>query len=86
MIEAKTVHSQETLERLGIAPSMTLGDCDAIHKRHGLRLLKSGAWEIATVLGGLEAEIAALQADNAKLWAEIQRLRTECKRYSEIHY
>jgi regulator of replication initiation timing len=89
MIEAKTVHSQETLERLGIAPSMTLGDCDAIHKRHGLRLLKSGAWEIATVLGGLEAEIAALQTqcesfsafllairgENAKLRAENKKLR-----------
>jgi regulator of replication initiation timing len=54
--------------------AMSRKDCRAIYGRHGLTLDDSEHW-IATVLGGLEAEIAALQAENAKLRAENKKLR-----------
>jgi hypothetical protein len=71
-----------------VHPKMSPIDDMTIRARHGLNLV-DGFGEIATVLGGLEAEIAALQAtcesyaaeligvrgENAKLRAENTRLQ-----------
>jgi hypothetical protein len=45
-----------------VADGMTGRDCENIYERHGLTW-QADQWQIATVLGGLEAELAYLTSE-----------------------
>lgn len=59
-----------------VATEMTFADCVAIYRRHGLEMT-SGAAGIATVLGGLEAEIAAITAERDAITARAHEAGNE---------